>query len=495
MILRYTVLDTLPPMAWLAEIRGGQAEVLCGGAVERQDTFFAEGAWDAPFSGGAFDSAEWFCGTGGRLIPGGIVFSTPTHVTSGLYYMPTDGGWRLSNSLCFLLARSGEALDPQYAGYERDFNTILDGILRYKEQIHVLGSSEIKVCYFRTLSISDTGKLTLDVKPGVKPFSDFSDYYARLSGAMARLAENAAAPARANPLGIVTTISRGYDAPCCAAIARQCGCDTAVTFTAEGKYADDSGVEIALSLGYPNIIERDALAYRQRSDLIEADYLCAGELGAQISFSTFDDVFRGKLVFTGDRGDSVWGYCAPHCNDVFHFVDVLNHLGNSEHKLWVGYISVPMPLYGASAWTSLQAISRSAEMTPWSLKNDYDRPIPRRILEQAGVMRESFGVEKHGAGFLYRYDWMKRILAKMSPNSGASFTAYVQTHAHYRLADTLRYFWKTRGVYLQRLGLPVRVPPKEVLVKTVNPTAVRYLIPWASEVITERYKTILENKH
>ena len=495
MILRYTVLDTLPPMAWLAEIRGGQAEVLCGGAVERNASFFAAGAWDAPYSEGALDTAEWFCGTGARLTPEGIVFSTPTHVINGLYYMPAGDGWRFSNSLCFLLARSGEALDPQYAGYERDFNTILDGVLRYREDVRVLGGSEIKVCYFRTLSVSDGGELTVSVKPRVRAFRDFADYRARLFGAMARFAENAADPARAQPLGMVTTVSKGYDAPCCAAVARHSGCDTAVTFTADGKYASDSGVEIARALGYPHIIERDSLAYRRRTDLLEAEFLASGELGPQVSFAAFDEDFRGKLVFMGARGDSVWGLDEPCCNDDFHFDGRLSHLGHSEHMLWAGYVIVPMPLYGATAWTSLQAVSRSAEMAPWSLKNDYDRPIPRRILEESGVARELFGMDKHGAGFSYRYDWMKRILSKMSPDSGASFTAYVQTHAHYRLADTLRYFWKTRGVYLQRLGLPVRVPPKEVLVKTVNPTAVRYLIPWASEVITERYKTILENKH
>ncbi|MBW2176817.1 MAG: hypothetical protein JRH03_07695, partial [Deltaproteobacteria bacterium] len=39
-------------------------------------------------------------------------------------------------------------------------------------------------------------------------------------------------------------------------------------------------------------------------------------------------------------------------------------------------------------------ISLSSEMEPWRLHNSYDRPIPRRIAEEAGVERHLFGIEK-----------------------------------------------------------------------------------------------------
>ena len=75
--------------------------------------------------------------------------------------------------------------------------------------------------------------------------------------------------------GIVTMISKWYDAPCCATIVKKTGGDTALTFTAEGKYAEDSGVEIAKQLGYSNIIERDALAYMMRTDYVETEYIAS----------------------------------------------------------------------------------------------------------------------------------------------------------------------------------------------------------------------------
>jgi len=40
------------------------------------------------------------------------------------------------------------------------------------------------------------------------------------------------------------------------------------------------------------------------------------------------------------------------------------------------------------------------EMMPYTLNNDYDRPIPRRIAEESGVPRELFGQEKKAASIL-----------------------------------------------------------------------------------------------
>jgi hypothetical protein len=42
----------------------------------------------------------------------------------------------------------------------------------------------------------------------------------------------------------------------------------------------------------------------------------------------------------------------------------------------------------------ITAISLSPEMQPWSVASDYDRPIPRRIVEAAGVPRPLFGQRK-----------------------------------------------------------------------------------------------------
>ena len=47
---------------------------------------------------------------------------------------------------------------------------------------------------------------------------------------------------------------------------------------------------------------------------------------------------------------------------------------------------------------AIHPINRSPEMKPWCVVGNYDRPIVRRIVEEAGVPREPFGNRKHGGG-------------------------------------------------------------------------------------------------
>ena len=126
------------------------------------------------------------------------------------------------------------------------------------------------------------------------------------------------------------------------------------------------------------------------------------------------------------------------------------------------------------------------------MNNSYDRPIPRRIIESAGVPRNSFGIQKRGAGFSYHYDWMKRIVKRMSPVSASDFTKYVRRNKRLYLTQKTTFLIKTSVVYLNRIGLKKQDVDVEKLSATPNPMAARYLIPWAGEHILKRYKAILE---
>ncbi len=510
MKLIYEENKALPPLGWCAAIKDGTAHIVHGVQVETNPHFFVDGAWDGDFASGNFVDAEWFCGTGAALLDGKIVFSTPTHVTAGLYMANMESGYLVSNSLHFLLVRAGRKLDPSYKYYKRDFNTIIAGIHQYKAEIHTIPDGEhaqppasactsVTMLFFRNLSIDDNNAIAISIKPCVSPFSSYENYRDRLVAAMERMAQNAAYAGRKQTYGMVTTISKGYDSPACAAVAKQVGCDRAVTFCAKGKYAQDSGVEIAKKLGYINIIERDAMSFQNRTDCVEAMYICSGDLGASISSSVFDKDYAGCLVFTGDRGDSLWSPDSAHRNCEFRFIDILSHLGNGERRLWTGYIAVPMPLYGATAWPSLYTISNAKEMEPWRLGNDYDRPIARRLVEEAGVPRDWFGMEKHGGGFYYQYDWMKRLLSRMSKASAKSFFSYVQRNKKRQIrwmGELLVWLFYTWPVYwnaafgkIKRVKIDV-----EKQNKAANPMAVRYLIPWASEVVCLKYRAALAKK-
>ena len=68
--------------------------------------------------------------------------------------------------------------------------------------------------------------------------------------------------------------------------------------------------------------------------------------------------------------------------------------GYSEFRLRVGFAHVPVPRIGTRYPATLNRISRSTELAPYSLGGSYDRPIARRIAEEAGVPREAFGQVK-----------------------------------------------------------------------------------------------------
>lgn len=63
----------------------------------------------------------------------------------------------------------------------------------------------------------------------------------------------------------------------------------------------------------------------------------------------------------------------------------------SEVRLHIGYTQVPVPYIGARRRKELFVLANSDAMRPWSIGGTYDRPIPRRIGEDAGVPRALFG--------------------------------------------------------------------------------------------------------
>lgn len=92
MKFEYLLNKELPPLAWLADIKNEIVALLHGENVECRNEFFVEGAWNGNFSSGDFIDSDWFCGSGGAVKENRIVFSTPSHVTSGIFVAKKAGG-------------------------------------------------------------------------------------------------------------------------------------------------------------------------------------------------------------------------------------------------------------------------------------------------------------------------------------------------------------------------------------------------------------------
>lgn len=118
--------ESIPSLSWLAVINkmGGVIKVIHGGMVECGECYFVSGVWDGAFEEGEFDTALSFQGTGGVLKDNSVTFATPNHLQESLYSLTQDNNFIISNSLPFLLAYTGQQLNPDYYDYEYDLNSI-----------------------------------------------------------------------------------------------------------------------------------------------------------------------------------------------------------------------------------------------------------------------------------------------------------------------------------------------------------------------------------
>jgi hypothetical protein len=53
-------------------------------------------------------------------------------------------------------------------------------------------------------------------------------------------------------------------------------------------------------------------------------------------------------------------------------------------------------------------------MAPWRLMTNYDKPIPRRIVEEAGIARELFASSKKASEVVARIEGIERVMKKES---------------------------------------------------------------------------------
>lgn len=502
----------LPPLAWIAIIRGDIAEITHGEKLETNETFFIEGAWSGDFLNPNFDTSDWLCGTGAILKDGMVVFAAPTSMHAPLYFSKRrDGTHVVSNSLPFIMANEGLCFDPKYPNYETDFHhNILKGIHEYNPDIHAvkkdgssLAAGSLKMIFFRNITIRDDGSVQISLKPKTKGFDDFEEYYSRMRATMCALAENARHLSRRFKYGVTSLISSGYDAATCASIAKEAGAKTALTFEAKGRYAGDSGVPAGTRLGL-TVIERNPDSYKTRTDFVEAQCLSCGDVGVQISWACFEKDFKNNLVFSGQTGGHIWAKDSHGhtINDDYYIFDKKTEIGLCETHLHMGYIPVPMPNWGFPHWKDIFRISNSEEMKPWVLGNDYDRPIPRRILEGKGLPRNSFGVKKVGAGFWYMFDWKKRLLSRLSKHSAEDFERYLQEHrglapwknyVRFIRANAKTYF----NIAVSRFGLKwlaLSSSHREIedSYAISNPFAMRHLIAWGGGIIIRKYEETLK---
>ena len=174
-------------------------------------------------------------------------------------------------------------------------------------------------------------------------------------------------------------------------IAAELGCKTAVTHKVSREdreqyhlTGDDSGHAIAERMGMICEI-RDPKAYLGYNGMPEAEFASTGYDDEALVMSSFEGDFRQKLVITGMHGENVWNRISktPSRKTYTKWMAVAVPYPNSDTAS-VSSMS-RSPILWLHGLPSINRISNSGEMAPWTLWNNYDRPIPRRIVEEKGV--------------------------------------------------------------------------------------------------------------
>ena len=426
MHIKYEQIDTLPRLAWCAHVTRHDDTVIVrhGPRVETREVFFCEGAWNGEFEHGSFEQATSFMGSGGALHEKGIVFVTPTHFLEQLYLVRNKEKILVSNSLAFVIAEANDYCDPSYYYYIADLIDFHNrGLSKTHTSLPTLGNS--KVHLYQRCNVVITPSLTIRTvakkSPGLPP-GNYMQYRNMLKTTVSDINNNALSALRKRAYTPLATISSGYDSTACAVLAREIGCTEAVTLSTArednpwGKDdLDDSGKEIGETIGL-TVTEYDRTEYLRRDNFPEAEFLAYGS-GEDINMLGMEDAFVDRMVFTGARGDFVWerlGFSVPW-NSVVSFT-------LTEFRLRTGYIHIPPCAIAEEHHKHIRMISNSREMESWSIGDIYDRPIPRRIGEEAGIARNLFGLQKKATSINMR--WGKK---EMTEASACDFTAYINS--------------------------------------------------------------------
>jgi hypothetical protein len=398
--IRCVAVDNWPPLAWLARCERGSdvVRVFHGAGLETASDWFGELVWaGGRYAAADFDRTDIVFGSGGRLRGTGLVFVSAGSTVDRLHSLEDSAGVWISNSLVCLLRARGATLDPAYPRYYEDFRTIRLGLRRYR-RVMPTSAGPVRFTYYDNL-VWDGARLREAAKPNPRrDFGSFSRYRDFLARTIADLAANATAPDRARPYRLVGTISSGYDSPTAVTLARPY-LDAVVSFDRGRDGAADAGAALGAALGVsPVVVHSDAW---RAVPFAEAPFLAGDAKGEDVYFKGAEPLLGGTVLLTGFYGDKVWDPHARLTGDAFRRADQ-SGLSLTEYRLWAGFIHCPVPFIGGRQIRDIRSISRSPGLAPWNMEaRRYNRPICRRIVEEAGVRRESFGMHKTSPSVLF----------------------------------------------------------------------------------------------
>ncbi|MBA4156931.1 MAG: hypothetical protein H0X65_05585 [Gemmatimonadetes bacterium] len=499
-----TYVPELPKLAWLAtlDLETLRLEVLHGSAVEIGDGWIVEGVWDDEFAPGEFHRSDHFFGSGIRIDGEEVHFVPSSALVDRLLYAEQDGQLIVSNSLPLLLAGVGARLDPAH-DYLQESRTILQGIRDYNREFRVQHPQlrAISQLYHDRLVVTREGS-SFRSPPEPPHIESFDHYRELLRGVLRRIHGNYTAPERAHRVSAFTTVSSGYDSPAVSTLVREIGVRECFTscrsrslipaFISRHAAVDD-GTPVARALGMRvHALDLD----RSHVSEDELYFLAASTVEAELVFHSMAKHIEVEsevaVVFSGYHGDKVWDVATHgrYLSDQIVRGDT-SGLNLSEIRLKSGFIHVAVPFVFARHIQDIVAISNAPEMEPWRMHNKYDRPIPRRIVEEVGVPRQTFGMRKKAVTYYYNYPF--------HPELRKDFFRYVQQRLGWSSAPVYAYDRANRLAYppllflhrtKKRLGLRSRAPHRITFWRDQD--FFHDMHVWAVETLRDRLAGVLQ---
>ncbi len=398
--------ESIPRLSWIAIIDESSTEIIKGRDVEQNNFGLIEGIWDKDFSSD-FTESDFVFGSGIKTSGDQLVFVPPKHCSESLFFLydkSNDKGY-VSNSMCFCLeaAQVDEIAEKELlVGLDNSReHGLSQGIDLYDSTIFESSNYRLQRFVYYNFSIGKKGSVKLHWSKPREYFNDYNSYYSFLNSKVNQLLANATSQQRAIQFPPITTISRGYDSPAAAVIAKNNGCKEALTLDVSVFDLNDCGLEIGKKLDMKTKVFRHIL-HDDIADLnvetpkelknIAYQFIATVGIGDDITFYPMRDALRNRTLLSGVYGDFIW----EKDTAVLPGLPKRGIFGKSitEFRLDSGYFHIPTACLGARFSAPLQKICQSKEMEKYSIGGDYDRPIPRRICEDAGIAREQFGVAK-----------------------------------------------------------------------------------------------------
>jgi hypothetical protein len=339
--------------------------------------------------------------------------------------------------------------------------------------------------YFFNLAIDDRGGVSLRPKPSYPAFADYASYRDFLIEHTRSVFENA------SDYEPVVAMSSGYDSTGSGAVAAQAGCRHVVNFRTgwawQGYTGDVDSPDIAAKALGMDVERYERLAYMDCDDAPEAEFLATGGTGEDVVFRSMDTALAKRIVVSGYWGGAAW---RGHARAALKRID-LSGASMSEFRIRVGMIHLPLPYIGGLQQPSIAAIRVSEEMKPFTVGGEYDEPVARRLAEEAGVPRGSFGVEKLAASQRLHVFGLKG----MSASGRASFEAFAGPEALTMLPRKDVIGKRHRGVIKAAAALkldPLTAGLRERVRQVVNhePVLGSLLLRWAVHETSPRYADV-----